>query len=45
MGTNKKVETRVSAGKNLEETHHLPDNRLLDKKFSDVALWTNLKLQ
>ena len=38
-----KQESLLDAAKNLEEIHHLPDNRLLDKKFSDVAPWTNLK--
>ena len=44
MGTNENVKTRVSAAKNLEDIHHLSDNRLLDKKFSDEPPWTKLKL-
>ena len=38
-----KQESLLDAAKNLEEIHHLPDNRLLEEKFSDVAPWTNLK--
>ena len=45
MGTNTKDETRNPAGgwEYLEEIPHLPDNWFYDKKFSDVAAWTNIK--